>query len=69
MMFPTQEEVEVLTGRKARRLQVVQLRIMGIPFYVNALDRPVVVHSVLEETRQPESVKPQGIEPNWGAIN
>jgi hypothetical protein len=58
-----------LTGRKARGLQVAQLRKIGIPVYVNAVDRPVVVRSVLEGTRQLRSVESQGIETNWGAIN
>lgn len=51
-MFLTPEEIAELTGRKLRRLQVEQLRTMGIPFYVNAVGRPVVVRSVLENKKE-----------------
>jgi hypothetical protein len=54
-MFLTPEEIAELTGRKIRRLQIEQLRNMAIPFYVNAIGRPVVVRSIIEgkkETQQ-----------------
>lgn len=50
-MFLTPEEIAELTGRKVKRLQVEQLRTMGIPFYVNAVGRPVVVRSILENNK------------------
>ncbi|SCX92302.1 protein of unknown function [Nitrosospira sp. Nl5] len=52
-MFLTPDEIAKLTGRKVRRLQVEQLRTMGIPFYVNAVGRPVVVRSILESKKEP----------------
>lgn len=51
-MFLTPDELAALTGRKVRRLQVEQLRTMGIPFYVNAVGRAVVVRSVLEGSKE-----------------
>jgi hypothetical protein len=58
-MFLTEDEVSVLTGRKVKKLQVEQLRRMGIPFYVNAVGRPVVVRSVLEGRKEQETTKPK----------
>lgn len=52
-MFLTPEEIAELTGRKVKRLQIEQLRTMGIPFYINAVGRPVVVCSVLEGKKEP----------------
>ena len=51
-MFLTPEEIAELTGRKVKRLQVEQLRTMGIPFFVNAVGRPIVVRSVLEGKKE-----------------
>ena len=51
-MFLTPDELVALTGRKVRKLQVEQLRTMGIPFYVNAVGRAVVVRSVLEGSKE-----------------
>lgn len=45
--FLTTAEIVQLTGRKNRRLQVEQLRLMRIPFHVNALGAPVVVRGNL----------------------
>jgi hypothetical protein len=50
-VFLTPEEIAELTGRKVRKLQIEQLRTMGIPFYVNAVGRPVVVRSILENNK------------------
>lgn len=36
-----------LTGRKQKAHQIAALRQQGIPFYVNAIGRPVVVRAVL----------------------
>lgn len=41
-------EVAALTGRKIRAKQIEQLRVMGIPFFVNAAGRAVVVRSAIE---------------------
>lgn len=42
------EDVVTLTGRKIKRLQVEALRQMGIPFFVNAIGRPVVARTAVE---------------------
>ena len=46
--FLSDDDVATLTGRKVRKLQVEQLRKMGIPFYLNAVGRPVVARSIVE---------------------
>lgn len=38
----------LLTGRKLKSLQIEQLRTMGIPFWVNAVNAPVVSRSAIE---------------------
>lgn len=50
-MFLTSEEVRELTGRTRKSSQIAQLRIMGIPFFVNAGGHPVVTRSAIEITR------------------
>lgn len=39
-LFLTEDEVAILTGRKIKKLQVEALRKMGVPFFVNAANRP-----------------------------
>ena len=46
--FLSANEVSELTGRSARKLQIEALRTMGIPFWVNAIGRPVVPRSAIE---------------------
>jgi len=46
--FLTYEEVSTLTGRKTKSKQIETLRKMGVPFFVNAADRPVVLVSAIE---------------------
>lgn len=59
-LFLTDEEMIRLTGRKARRLQVEQLRKMGVPFYLNAASIPIVARVTIEghptDTKKPEPV-------------
>lgn len=47
-MFLTKDEIATLTARKIKSLQIEQLRKMGIPFWVNAVGRPVVARAVIE---------------------
>lgn len=47
-MFLSAEELVQLTGRKVRSKQIDMLRRMGIPFFVNALGRPVVARASVE---------------------
>lgn len=68
-MFLTEEEIAILTGikigrhgkRKVER-QVEELRKMGVPHYVNAAGRPIVVRAVLEGQSLPEAKPPT---PRW----
>lgn len=46
--FLSGQDVAILTGRKLKSCQVVQLRKMGIPFYINASGRPIVTRSAVE---------------------
>ncbi|MEX3954727.1 DUF4224 domain-containing protein [Trinickia sp. EG282A] len=54
MFLSTQELVE-LTGRKVKAKQIEVLRRMGLPFFVNALGRPVVARAVVEGSLQSSS--------------
>jgi len=51
-MFLDDKEVARLTGFSRKTRQVQQLRMMGIPFYVNAAGRAVVTRSVVDGSRQ-----------------
>ena len=46
--FLDSEELSTLTGRKLKSYQIEALRRMGIPFFVNALGRPVVARSAID---------------------
>ncbi len=46
--FLTADDIATLTGRKLKSLQVQALRKMGIPFFINAIGRPVVAGSTVE---------------------
>lgn len=59
--FLTPEEIAILTGRKVRRLQVEALRKMGIPFWVNAINAPIVARATIEGRK--EKVEPP--KPQW----
>ncbi|MNY72830.1 hypothetical protein D3C86_2114780 [compost metagenome] len=50
-MFLSDDELAELTGRKVKSKQIEQLKKRGVPFYVNASGRAVVVRSVLEGGR------------------
>lgn len=49
--FLTKEEVAELTGLKAKRRQVEQLRKMGLPFWLNAACTPIVPRSAIDGGR------------------
>jgi hypothetical protein len=59
--FLTPEEIAILTGRKFKRLQIEQLRKMGIPFWVNAVNMPIVARATIEGRK--EKVEPP--KPKW----
>lgn len=47
-MFLSAQELVQLTGRKVKAKQIQALRSMAIPFFVNALGRPVVARVAVE---------------------
>ena len=61
-MFLDDDELVTLTGRKAKRLQVEQLRIMMIPFHINALGKPVVARAAIIGMQQQAA---NTIKPAW----
>lgn len=63
-IFLDPEDIAILTGRKLKSCQVEQLRNMGIPFYVNASGRPIVVRAALEGKGAAQPVKPKKWQPN-----
>jgi hypothetical protein len=50
-MFLTQDELVTLTGRKIKSKQIEVLREMGLPFWVNAVGKPVVSVAAIEGPR------------------
>lgn len=56
-MFLSVEELIILTGRKTRSKQVEALRQMGLPFFVNALGRPVVARATVEGKSSPSQAR------------
>lgn len=60
-MFLTKEELVILTGRTFKRLQIEQLRKMGVPFFVNAVNAPIVARATIEG--RASKVEPQ--KPKW----
>jgi len=46
--FLSPDEIKELTGRSYIKLQIEALSKMGLPFFVNAVGRPVVTRSAVE---------------------
>lgn len=46
-----------LTGRKVKAKQIEALRKMGLPFWVNAVGKPVVTLAAVEGRKAPQQVK------------
>ena len=57
-MFLTKDEIATLTGRKTKSKQIETLRRMGLPFWVNANDAPVVPRTAIEGRREETEPKP-----------
>lgn len=51
-MFLSEAEITTLTGRKMKSHQVRALQQMGLPFFVNAIGRPVIARSAIEGGKQ-----------------
>lgn len=69
-IFLTSDEIRELTGisrgkaGKAReQLQAASLRTMKIPFYLNAVGRPIVARAVIEGVATSAQVSPKKWEP------
>lgn len=63
--FLTKDEVAELTGLKTKKRQVEQLRKMGLPFWLNAAEAPIVPRSAIEgkATARQATPKPQWVPP------
>ena len=54
-MFLSSQDISELTGRKTKSKQIEALLRMGLPFWVNAIGKPVVTLTALEGRRdQPQ---------------
>jgi hypothetical protein len=51
-VFLTRQELETLTGFSRKASQIVQLRRMGIPFFVNGSGHPIVTRAAVEGQRE-----------------
>jgi hypothetical protein len=62
-MFLTEEEVQILTGRKRKSMQIEALLSMQLPFWVNPIGQPIVTVAAVEgrreEPREEEWVMPE----------
>lgn len=47
-LFVSEEDLQILTGYTHASKQIARLRQMGIPFRINAANRPVVATSAIE---------------------
>jgi hypothetical protein len=56
--FLTDAEVKRLAGCRHRTEQIAALRQMGIPFWVNAAGRPIVVRAIIEGRSRQADPKP-----------
>ena len=57
--FLTPDEIAELTGRRRVSHQIPALRMMGIPFWINAVGRPVVARTAIEaQTSRPVMERP-----------
>lgn len=65
-MFLTQDQLVELTGRKVKSKQIEALRRMKLPFWVNAVGKPVVSVAAIEGRKAdiPKKSEPTW-EPNW----
>lgn len=51
-MFLSSQDIAELTGRKTKSKQIEALLRMGLPFWVNAIGKPVVTLKALEGRRE-----------------
>ena len=58
-LFLDDDELQKLTGRCFKSLQIKQLKRMLIPFHVNALGHPVVTRAALPGYQNTTQAKPE----------
>ncbi len=51
-VFLDDDQLRHLTGRAHKGRQIEQLRLMGVPFFINAAGRPVVARSAVDGVKQ-----------------
>lgn len=51
-MFLTSQDLSELTGRKTKSKQIEALRKMGLPFWINAIGKPVVASATVNGRRE-----------------
>jgi hypothetical protein len=56
-VFLTADDLVELTGRRVKSKQIEALRTMGIPFWVNAIQQPVVTLAAVEGRKEPPREK------------
>lgn len=61
--FLTKEELVELTGRPQKSKQIEALRKMCIPFYVNAVGKPIVARAIIEGQKTPAPPRVKKREP------
>lgn len=57
-MFLSSQDISELTGRKTKSKQIEALLRMGLPFWVNAIGKPVVTLTAVEGRMAPPQEKP-----------
>ena len=55
--FLPADDIAALTGRKTKSKQIEALKTMRIPFWVNAIGRPVVTLAAVEGRKEPVQEK------------
>lgn len=55
--FLQADDVAILTGRKTKSKQIEALQRMRIPFWVNAIGKPVVALAAVEGRKEPPQKK------------
>jgi hypothetical protein len=61
--FLTKEEVATLTGVKFKSRQIIQLRTMGLPFWINALGHPIIPRSAIDGRPSAAPPTPKPVKP------
>jgi len=56
--FLDDDELRLLTGRVQKSKQIDQLKLMGLPFFVNAAGRPVVAKSAVDGSHHVGVISP-----------